>query len=277
MVNYNGDLVDFEDAKITPNNRALKYGDSVFETIKLVNGKLIFWEAHYFRLMASMRMLRMKIPMSFTLEFLENEILKTAKVTNSNNNLRIRLTIIRKDGGFYLPLTNEVDYLIEYQEINFVNKSTYKVDLYKDFYVYSGHLSTIKTNNKIIHTIASIYARENELDNCILLNERKGVVEATNASLFLVKGLVIKTPPLTEGCLRGIAREKVKSIIESTNDFTLEETVISPFEIQKADEVFLTNSIIGVQPITNYRKKEFSTEIGKKIAANFNILEITSK
>jgi branched-chain amino acid aminotransferase len=222
-------------------------------------------------------MLRMKIPMSFTLEFLENEILKIAKVTNSNNNLRIRLTITRKDGGFYLPLTNEVDYLIESQEINFVNKSTYKVDLYKDFYVYSGHLSTIKTNNKIIHTIASIYARENELDNCILLNERKGVVEATNASLFLVKGLVIKTPPLTEGCLKGIAREKVKSIIESSKDFTLEETVISPFEIQKADEVFLTNSIIGVQPITNYRKKEFSTEIGKKIAANFNILEITSK
>ena len=277
MVNYNGDLVDFEDAKITPNNRALKYGDSVFETLKLVNGKLIFWEAHYFRLMASMRMLRMKIPMSFTLEFLENEILKTAKATNSNNNLRIRLTIIRKDGGFYLPLTNEVDYLIESQEINFVNKSIYKVDLYKDFYVYSGHLSTVKTNNKMIHTIASIYAKENELDNCILLNERKGVVEATNASLFLVKGLVIKTPPLTEGCLKGIAREKVKNIIESTKDFTLEETVISPFEIQKADEVFLTNSILGVQPITNYRKKEFSTEIGKKIAANFNILEITSK
>ena len=277
MVNYNGNLVAFEVAKITPNNRALKYGDSVFETLKLVNGKLIFWEAHYFRLMASMRMLRMKIPMSFTLEFLENEILKTAKATNSNNNLRIRLTIIRKDGGFYLPLTNEVDYLIESQEINSVNKSIYKVDLYKDFYVYSGHLSTVKTNNKIIHTIASIYAKENELDNCILLNERKGVVEATNASLFLVKGLVIKTPPLTEGCLKGIAREKVKSIIESTKDFTLEESVISPFEIQKADEVFLTNSILGVQPITNYRKKEFSTEIGKKIAANFNILEITSK
>jgi len=55
---------------------------------------------------------------------------------------------------------------------------------------------------------------------------------------FLVKGLVIKTPPLTEGCLKGIAREKVKSIIESTKDFTLEEAVISPFEIQKADEVF---------------------------------------
>ena len=277
MLNYNGNLVAFEDVKITPDNRAYKYGDSVFETIKAINGKLVFWEEHYFRLMASMRMLRMKIPMNFTLEFLEKEILKTVKVTNSNTTLRIRLTITRKDGGFYLPLTNEVDYLIEYREIRFLTKDNYKVDLFKDFYLYSGHLSTIKTNNKLIHTLASIFAKENDLDNCILLNERKGIVEATNATLFLIKGNTIKTPLLSEGCLKGIAREKVINIIESNNDYDIEETVISPFEIQKADEVFITNSIIGIQPITNYRKKTFSTDISKKLAMSLNVLELTSK
>ena len=277
MLNYNGNLVAFEDVIITPDNRAYKYGDSVFETIKVINGKLVFWEEHYFRLMASMRMLRMKIPMNFTLEFLEKEILKTVKVTNSNTTLRIRLTITRKDGGFYLPLTNEVDYLIEYREIRFITKDNYKVDLFKDFYLYSGHLSTIKTNNKLIHTLASIFAKENDLDNCILLNERKGIVEATNATLFLIKGNTIKTPLLSEGCLKGIAREKVINIIESNNDYDIEETVISPFEIQKADEVFITNSIIGIQPITNYRKKAFSTDISKKLAMSLNVLELTSK
>jgi len=277
MLNYNGNLVAFEDVKITPDNRAYKYGDSVFETIKVINGKLVFWEEHYFRLMASMRMLRMKIPMNFTLEFLEKEILKTVKVTNSNTTLRIRLTITRKDGGFYLPLTNEVDYLIEYREIRFITKDNYKVDLFKDFYLYSGHLSTIKTNNKLIHTLASIFAKENDLDNCILLNERKGIVEATNATLFLIKGNTIKTPLLSEGCLKGIAREKVINIIESNNNYDIEETVISPFEIQKADEVFITNSIIGIQPITNYRKKTFSTDISKKLAMSLNVLELTSK
>ena len=277
MLNYNGNLVAFEDVKITPDNRAYKYGDSVFETIKAINGKLVFWEEHYFRLMASMRMLRMKIPMNFTLEFLEKEILKTVKVTNSNTTLRIRLTITRKDGGFYLPLTNEVDYLIESREIRFLTKDNYKVDLFKDFYLYSGHLSTIKTNNKLIHTLASIFAKENDLDNCILLNERKGIVEATNATLFLIKGNTIKTPLLSEGCLKGIAREKVIKIIESNNDYDIEETVISPFEIQKADEVFITNSIIGIQPITNYRKKTFSTDISKKLAMSLNVLELTSK
>tara|TARA_B100000780_G_scaffold225987_1_gene165158 strand:- start:16052 stop:16885 length:834 start_codon:yes stop_codon:yes gene_type:complete len=277
MFNYNGNLVAFDDVKITPNNRAFKYGDSVFETIKVVHGKLVFWEEHYFRLMASMRMLRMKIPMNFTLEFLEEQILKTVAVNEYNKNTRTRLSVTRKDGGFYTPNTNEIDYLIESQEIEYSTKASYKVDLFKDFYMYSGHLSTVKTNNKLIHTLASIYAKENELDNCILLNERKGVVEVTNASLFLIKGTLIKTPPLSEGCLKGIAREKVISVITSSNNYTLEEAIISPFEIQKADEVFITNSIIGIQPITNYKKKEFSTDISKKLAMSFNILELTSK
>ena len=276
MVNYNGDLVAFDDVKITPNNRAYKYGDSVFETIKIINGKLVFWEDHYFRLMASMRMLRMKIPMNFTLEFLEKEILKSISIKNKNN-LRVRLCITRKDGGFYTPTTNEIDYLIDSSEINFITKDNYTLDLFKDFYVYSGHLSTIKTNNKLIHTLASIFAKENELDNCILLNERKGIVEATNASLFLIKGTSIKTPLLSEGCLKGIAREKVIDVIKSSNDYEIEEAVISPFEIQKADELFITNSIIGIQPVTNYIKKVFSTEISKRLAASFNVLELTSK
>ena len=196
MLNYNGNLVAFEDVKITPDNRAYKYGDSVFETIKVINGKLVFWEEHYFRLMASMRMLRMKIPMNFTLEFLQDEILKTVLV-NTKNNSRVRLCITRKDGGFYTPTTNEIDYLIESREITFTTKDNYKVDLFKDFYLYSGHLSTIKTNNKLIHTLASIFAKENDLDNCILLNERKGIVEVTNATLFLIKGNTIKTPLLS--------------------------------------------------------------------------------
>ncbi|MDA9992648.1 aminotransferase class IV [Flavobacteriaceae bacterium] len=276
MLNYNGNLVAFEDVKITPDNRAYKYGDSVFETIKVINGKLVFWEEHYFRLMASMRMLRMKIPMNFTLEFLQDEILKTVLVYTKNNS-RVRLCITRKDGGFYTPTTNEIDYLIESREITFTTKDNYKVDLFKDFYLYSGHLSTIKTNNKLIHTLASIFAKENDLDNCILLNERKGIVEVTNATLFLIKGNTIKTPLLSEGCLKGIAREKVINIIESNNDYDIEETVISPFEIQKADEVFITNSIMGIQPITNYRKKTFSTDISKKLAMSLNVLELTSK
>jgi len=277
MYNYNGNLVAFNDVKITPDNRGFKYGDAIFETVKISNGRIIFWEDHYFRLMASMRMLRMKIPIEFTLEFLEEEILKTAKIIETSNSMRVRFSVSRKDGGFYSPVTNEVDYLIEVKELISTEKQTYTLDLYKDFYLYSGHLSTIKSNNKLTHTLASIYASENELDNCVLMNERKGVVEVTNGNIFLVKDQRIKTPAITEGCLKGVIRGKLIEILSNNSEFTLEETVITPFDIQKADEVFITNSIQGIQSVTNYRKKVFSNSIANKLKASLRILEVTGK
>lgn len=274
MLNFNGELLQNTSLQLTNENRAFKYGDAIFETIKVINNKVVFWEDHYFRLMASMRMLRMKIPMKFTLEFLEEEILKT--ITNTDKTYRVRLNVYRKDGGLYEPITNEVDYLIEAKEITVKVKETYRIDLFKDFYNYSGLLSTVKTNNKMVNTLAAIFAKENDLDNCILLNEKKGVVEVTNGNIFIIKGNVVKTPALTEGCIKGIARKKVIELIEKHKDYTVEETSISPFEVQKADEVFITNAIIGVQPITNYRKKTFKTVLSEKVKKSLQTQMILS-
>lgn len=275
MINYNGSLIAPSELQLTYENRAFKYGDGIFETIKVQNGKVVFLEDHYFRLMASMRMLRMKIPMSFTLEFLEEEIKKTIAFSDANT-LRVRVNVYRKDGGLYKPETNEIDFLIEAKKISLSVKSTYRIDLFKDFYNYSGLLSTVKTTNRMLNTIASVYADENDLDNCILLNERKGVVEVTNGNIFIVKNNVIKTPSIEEGCIKGITRKKVIDIIEKNSDYTLEETSISPFELQKADEVFITNAIVGIQPVTNYRKKEFNTEIAEKIGKSLSVAVLTS-
>ena len=274
MVNFNGVLISSENIKLSLENRAFKYGDAIFETVKVMHKKVIFWEDHYFRLMASMRMLRMKIPIEFTLEFLEQEILKTVATQNEAIAYRVRLNVFRKDGGLYTPKTNKIDFTVEVKESNYQIKDSYILDVYKDFYNYSGLLSTIKTNNRMINTLASIFADENDLDNCILLNEKKGVVEVTNGNIFVIKGNVVKTPALTEGCIKGITRIKVIELLFKNKDFTIEETSISPFEIQKADEVFITNAIIGVQPVTRYKKKTFATKIGKKIASNLKILQI---
>jgi len=275
MINFNGELLFKENIKLTTDNRGFKYGDGIFETIKVVKEKVIFWEDHYFRLMASMRMLRMKIPMEFTLEFLEKEILKTVAVLEDGASFRVRLNVFRKDGGLYTPKTNAIDYLIEASESNYKTKETYEIDVFKDFYNYSGLLSTIKTNNRMLNTLASIYANENDLDNCILVNERKGVVEVANANIFIVKNNIVKTPALTEGCIKGVVRSKVIDILIKNKDFTIEETVISPFEIQKADEVFITNAIMGIQAVTKYKKKSFNTDLAGKLHASLKVLQIT--
>ncbi len=275
MVNFNGNLVKESELQLSHLNRGFKYGDSIFETIKVVNGFVVFWEDHYFRLMASMRMLRMKIPMSFTLESLEEEILKVASASKKPQ--RVRLSVFRKDGGFYKPKTNEVDFLLETSDIETEHKETYIVDLFKDYYNYSGLLSTVKTNNKIINTLASIYAEENDFDDCILLNERKNICETISGNIFLIFGNTVKTPSIQEGCLKGILRKKVIDVVERNPNYILEETIITPFELQKAEEVFITNSIIGVQPVTNYRKKQYKTTLGEKLQKNILLQETITK
>ncbi len=260
MLNFNGSVITESELEITSKNRAFNYGDAIFETVKVLKGRVIFSEDHYFRLMASMRMLRMEIPMAFTLEFFEEEILKT--VSNTEEDFRIRFTVSRKDGGLYTPEKRTVDYLISSSVLGVIeSKEKYTVDLFKDYYVYSGLLSTVKTTNKMVNVVASIFAEENDLDNCILLNERKHIVEAINGNLFLVKGEDIITPPLTEGCVKGVVRKKLLEVIAKNLNMTLKEEAISPFELQKADEVFITNAIVGIQSITNYRKKVYGTEI----------------
>lgn len=275
MINFNGTLQD-DNVVISNTNRGYSYGDGLFETIKAVHGKLLFFEDHYFRLMASMRILRMKIPMSFTMEFFEEEIKNTLEANGLlSKSARVKIQIDRVEGGLYLPKSDGVNYIIDVNALDedfyLLNDNKYEVDLYKDHYLSPSLLSTLKSSNKAINVIGSIYAKENRLDNCLLINTNKSVVEALNGNLFLVKGQTIKTPPLSDGCLKGILRQQLLEIIKLIPEYTLEEASISPFELQKADELFTTNVIKGIQPITKYRKKVFTNEVAKMLLQKLNV------
>jgi branched-chain amino acid aminotransferase len=256
------------------NNRAFLYGDAVFETIKILDHKILFLEDHYFRLMSSMRILRMEIPMNFTMEFFENEILSAAKYQNVAHSARARITIYRKEGGYYLPENRNIEYLITVFEIEKplyeIHATEYEVDIYKDFYVSKQLLSTLKTTNRLINITGSIYAQENDLANCILLNEEKNVVEALNGNIFLLKNGILSTPPIAEGCINGIMRKQILTIAKTIETLEVQESAISPFDLQKADELFITNSITGIQPITKYRKKDFDSAIANVLLTKLN-------
>ena len=277
MVNINGQLFEEKEASLSIANRGFAYGDAVFETIRVINGRIIFWEDHYFRLMASMRIMRMEIPATFSPEFLEAEILQIVRENDLfDTQARVKLNVSRQAGGFYTPQTNEIDYLVTAEALPnafyLLNEDFYEVELFKDHYVAKGLLSTLKTNNRAVNVLAGIYAMENDYNNCLLLNEQKNVVEALNGNIFLVVGNVIKTPPITDGCLKGITRGKILEIIKKLPDYTLEEASISPFELQKADEMFISNVVMGIQPVKKYRKKEYSTEVAKVLLGRLNTL-----
>jgi len=273
MVNYNGTISEEVSIDIT-RNRAFLYGDGVFETLKVVDDKVMFLEDHYFRLMASMRILRMEIPMTFTMEYMEQQVLMLADVLNLSNSARVRITFFRKPGGRYLPETIHTDYLITAEPLEYplyqINEGLYEVDLFKDFYVTKQLLSTLKTINKMVHITGSIYAQENGLQNCLLLNDDKNVVEALQGNVFLLMGNRLITPPLGDGCLNGIMRKQVLSLAGKMESVEVLEESVSPFDLQKADEIFITNVIMGVQPVSRYRKKDFGNNFSADIIKRLN-------
>ncbi|OXB07864.1 aminotransferase class IV [Flavobacterium pectinovorum] len=273
MINFNGNIVAQNDNVLTQ-NRAFLYGDGVFETLKIINNKILFLEDHYFRLMASMRVVRMEIPMNFTMEYFEEQVLSLVQQKGISVSARARITVFRNDGGWYLPQTNEVSFLIHATVLDAtlyaLNTDSYEVDLYKDFYVTKQLLSSIKTTNKMINVTGSIFAHENGLQNCILLNDAKNVVEVLQGNLFMVTGKKLITPPVSEGCLNGVMRKQILALAKKVADIEVSEEIISPFDLQKADELFLTNVITGIQSISKYRKKEFTSNLAHLLVQKLN-------
>ena len=271
MINFNGKITDLSDQLI--NNRAFLYGDAVFETLIIFNDKILFWEDHYFRLMSSMRIIRLDIPDKYTPEFFKENIIKIHNSISQTRNSRIRINIFRFSGGKYKPKKNTPSFIISCESINYntyeLNKGHYEVDLYKDYYLDNQLISSIKTNNKIINVVASIYASENGFDNCILLNKDKLVSEFINSNLFIIKDEKIYTPTLKSGCLNGVVRKNLLKILSSSS-FEVCEQDLSTFDITQSDEIFGTNIAQGIFSVTKFRKKDYDCSKTKKIITMLN-------
>jgi branched-chain amino acid aminotransferase len=273
MVNLNGALQSATSPLFSVHNRGFLYGDAVFETLRYSHNHIHFWEDHYFRLMAAMRVFRMNIPMSFTPEFLEQECLRvvTAQDTHAPS-WRIRLTVFRNDGGVYLPATRDVSYVIEAKPLKeefYTSKDNYCVELFKDYYVQKSMLSNLKSNNKALNVIGSIFMQEQGFDNGILINDDKEVVEFLNGNIFVVDGGMLRTPSLSSGCLDGVMRKQLIRLAKKQGISCVEEK-ISPFDLQQVQEVFMTNSITGIQAVTSYRRTEYQNTIALQLQRLLN-------
>lgn len=269
FINKNGEILSDENSSALIDNRAFKYGDGLFDTLKFTDGHVHFAEEHYFRLVSSMRMLRMKIPQGFTLEVYIEHIVKTVECNGLQKGARIRVNVFRSGGGLYTPDSNASEFIIQVGSLSERNYNEYEIELFKDFYVTSGLLSTIKTNNRMINVLASIYAQENDYQNVLLINEKKELVEAANSNVFIVKGRELITPSLSSGCINGIIRKKVLEVAQKNLKLATLERQVSPFELLKADEIFLTNSINEFQKVNKYRKKTYTSGVTDEIIGIF--------
>jgi branched-chain amino acid aminotransferase len=273
MINYNGSITS-EATIPLHQNRAFLYGDSVFETLRVLDGKVLFLEDHYFRLMAAMRVVRMEIPMYFTMEYMEEQVAGLVAAMAATGAYRARLSVFRKPGGYYLPADNTTEFIITAEplpsSIYTLAEGVYEVDLFKDFYVTKQLLSSLKSINRMVQITGSIFAKENGLDNCLLVNDEKNVIEALQGNLFMLTGNKLVTPPVSDGCLNGIMRKQVLELARKAEGIEVVEASISPFDLQKADELFITNVISGIQPVTRYRKKEYGNALAALLVNRLN-------
>lgn len=238
------------------NNRAFSYGDAVKVSFFVRNQKLIMAEECYFFLMASMRKMRMNIPLSYTLEFFQN-LFESEVISKDINNGIIQFLVYRNFDN--LPLQkSEVSYHIEvdtYSDVLMLNDG-YELDLIKEINVNSNLLSNIRVHSPE-NIYAEIYAKENNLDDVILLNPQKRIARSIFGNLLFLEGKTIKIPKQTEGAYISPLMENFVTFVHKNNLAQIEQSELIAFESQKAEEILMISDEKGLYSVFKIRNKIF--------------------
>lgn len=268
VINFNGAILPSDALLFSSNNRGFSYGDGLFETIRMIDDSIPFLSVHYDRLIKGMNYLGFIIPESFTVDFMQQEIQKI-----STGNQRIRFTVSRKAGGKYFPTNNNFDYLIDCESLtsnNFkLNSKGKRLTIFRDEHLSCTPLSNLKTCNALPYILASNYVHEKGFDDALLLNEYGRIAEATSSNLFLVNDGAVTTPALSEGCVGGVMRNVLIRLL-IIQQIPLKQTEITVDQVAEADEVWLTNSIQGIQWCASFRDRTFGKELAEQFLRKLN-------
>lgn len=263
MFLYNGQITP--EPAIELYNRAFRYGDAFFETMLFHDGSIPLLRLHFERAAKTLKQLKMQTSDDFSFEglapllydFLRDEEHPTAKV---------RISFWRNGHGTYLPHVNTVSYLVEAAPISnkpfVLNEKGLVLGVYKETYKNTDFIANLKTIGCLTYTLASMWVRENGVDDAVLLNSHGRIAECTSSNIFIVCGNEISTPPLSEGCLDGVMRRHLLATLPNKG-FNIKEQPIEIADLHQADEVFITNAL-GVKWIGKIGEKSYPSN---KVAA----------
>ena len=275
-VYYNNGLVDASQPLLTAEDRSFRFGDGLFESMVAFEGVVPLLPYHYERLQRSCELLQMKLPLHFNFDWLK-ETVSVLLLRNNFRNARIRIQVSRAGGGFYLPVTDEVNILISSTEIP--NESFEWSSVKADFSPYRsdvGILSNLKTTSRISHVMSSLHAQKVNAQECFIFNNKGTLAEAINSNVFLISGDTIVTPALTNGGVSGVMRRYVISLLEKKRRVVQADVLMK--DIDEADEIFVTNAVRGVQSIAVVGSVVYSDQQTREIFKQVNdgIREIIS-
>lgn len=271
---YNGEYYDDVGGVIPIDNRGMLFGDGLFESIRIINGAPCFFDNHLNRLKMGLEAFSMNMPDGFGFEELEGELLKLIKKNKIKEGGRARITISRRSNGYYLPKHEDgVDYLIQAKELEdnsfSLNEKGLVVDIYTGLRKQVNRLAYYKSLNCQLYIVASLAARDSELDNVLITNENDCIIEFANSNLFIVSNGVLYTPPLADGCLGGTMRMQIINTA-LRHEIKVYETSLRPQNLLVADEVFMTNAIQGIQWVSSYRQKRYYHNMAQRLVEFLN-------
>ena len=257
---FNGKIVSGEEPVLLASNRSYRYGDGIFETMKVLNGNILLTTCHFERLFASLSLLKFEIPKLFAKEKLEQDILNLCRKNDCEKLARVRLSVFRGNGGLY-DEDKMLQYIIECrplnESVNRLNENGLVIDIYPDAEKNCDKFSNLKSASFQLYSMAALFAKENKLNDCLVLNTAGSIADSTIANLFLIKQEIIITPSLQEGGINGVMRRHLLTELQNAG-WKTQEMAVSVIDIKNADEVFLTNAINGIRWVRQFRDKVYT-------------------
>ena len=270
----NGHLISIYEPTVSFANRAFRYGDSLFESIRVCNNRVMFLKDHINRLKLGMTVLRMNLPAELNSDNVYEFIVQLLKSNVHAPHARVRLTVFRNDGGHYTPLTNDISFLIESEPLESgyqLNQRGYWVDIYADIKKPVNKLSNLKTGNALMNVMAGIAKQSMKLDECLLVNQNGGICESISSNIFVVKNSTLFTVPLTDGCVAGVMRRQIMHLAAENKILTFESPVTT-YTLMNADEIFLTNTIQGIRWVGQFKDRFYTNKMAQFFAGRLQQL-----
>jgi aminodeoxychorismate lyase len=260
---------------LTASNRSFRYGDGLFETIRMRNGKLQFPEYHVDRLKAGMKALKMEGSVLLDEYFLKQKTAELCKKNKLKDNVKFRLSVYRGGEGLYTPEINKYGYVLEATPVDNnqyeINKKGLIVDVYNELTKPVNMLSNHKTSSSLLYVMAGLFKKQHKLDETIILNQHGFICETISSNIFVVYDKQIYTPALSEGCIAGVMRKVVMQLAKA-NNINIIEAQLNPEVLRQAEEVFVTNAVGGIRWVMGYGRKRYFNEISKNMSALLNQL-----
>jgi branched-chain amino acid aminotransferase len=257
---FNGKWIDNDQPLIFPDNRSFRYGEGLFETMRLYRGEVPLFDYHWQRLASSLPLLYFELPVHFTADYLKEQIQKICRKNKLSDAARIRLTIFKGEGGIWEAPTSSFNWLLQCwplpQSKPELNVNGLDIGLFEAGRKSCDIFSNIKSNNYLIYALAAQYAKTKYWNEAIVLNQYDRICDTTIANIFFIKDNKIFTPALSEGCVNGVMRRYLLDQFQKRG-IAYEEGAYALEHLYDADEIFLTNAIQGVRWVKSLGERTY--------------------